>query len=626
MKHIHQNIPIDKEIIKIPFWVIPFIIILTFLVYIPSLKAGFVNWDDGDYVVDNPLLKDFSNLKLLLTKPVQGNYHPLTMLSLAFNYSISGLNSWSYHLLNLLLHLLNSFLVFRLAMLLSGKNITIAFTTAILFGIHPMHVESVAWISERKDVLYSLFYLTGLIIYIKYLDTGSRKQYFFTILLLALSLLSKPAAVIFPLTLFCIDILRKRKLDFKLFLEKVPFFILAIIDGLVTYHFQKATGSTGSGSLELGSRIIISSYGIMMYVLKMIAPFNLSSFYPLRASLTIEYFLAPLFFMALLVMVFYSWKRNRVIAFGILFYLVNLLLVLQLVQFGSAVIAERYTYIPYIGLFYIAAWLIDRYTKGNIYKANYIIIPLALALSALTYRQSSVWLSGATLWDHTIKTQPSARAYKKRAFLFGEEKNYDKAIEYYSKSIKINVDDYKTYTDRGEMYLCQNRFDLAHADFKKALVIKSNYHRAIHDLGSLFGLRGKYDTAQQFLNWALAVKPDYVPSYRERGLTYIKMKRYEEAIKDFEKVLQLNHESHRADDPEVYNIIGTCYYSMGKYERALTAINKALVLKPNSQFFLNRSYIYNALNNTELAKKDALTAKQRGIKIENRYAKSLGIQ
>ena len=224
-KHIHSPVGVKQKKTITPNWLVPFIFVVTFLAFIPALSAGFVNWDDPDYVNNNILIKDFSHLSALITTPLQGNYHPLTMLSLAINYSISGLDAWSYHLFNILFHLLNCFLVFRLALLLSNKNIVIAFTTAVLFGVHPMHVESVAWISERKDVLYSLFFLAGLVSYTKYVDTGSKKQYGVTILFLVLSLMSKPAAVIFPVALFCIDLLRKRKFSFRLFLEKISFFI-----------------------------------------------------------------------------------------------------------------------------------------------------------------------------------------------------------------------------------------------------------------------------------------------------------------------------------------------------------------------------------------------------------------
>jgi hypothetical protein len=205
---------------------------------------------------------------------------------------------------------------------LSNKNTLIAFVTAILFGIHPMHVESVAWVTERKDVLYGLFFIAGLISYTKYADTGSRKQYVITLVFLVLALLSKSAAVIFPLVLFCIDIFRKRKLTMKLIAEKIPFFILALIMGLITFMAQKEKGAIDTYTFSIGTRILMGFYGIMMYFIKMIIPINLSPFYPyapINESLPTEYYLSLLFFIVLGVVCIYSWKKNRVAAFGILF-------------------------------------------------------------------------------------------------------------------------------------------------------------------------------------------------------------------------------------------------------------------------------------------------------------------
>jgi tetratricopeptide (TPR) repeat protein len=629
-KHVHQVKGTSQKKVntlqkKSSPWIVPFILLVTFLAYIPALRAGFVNWDDGDYIVDNLIVKDFANLKLILSTPVQGNYHPLTMLSIAINYQISGLDAWSYHLFNLVFHLINCFLVYRLVMLLSNRNIIIAFTTAVLFGIHPVHVESVAWVSERKDVLYGLFFLAGLISYTKYADTGARKQYLLTIFFLVLSLLSKPAAVIFPVALFCIDLLRKRKMNIRLFVEKIPFFVLALIMGILTVIGQRAIGATGEGvyNFSMGTKILFGFYGIMMYFIKMIAPFNLSAFYAFPAinrQLDIEYYLSPLFFVILAAIFFFSLKRNRVIAFGILFYLVNLLLVMQVFLVGSAVIADRYTYIPYIGLFFIIGWLIDRYTRSTS-KAFYIIVPLVLLLSIVTYNQSSVWHDTASLWDHAIKTQPSARAYDNRARLLSSEKSYDSAMDYYNKAININAADAEAYTNRGNIYFNTNKMDLAYQDYKKALSINPEYYSAWDNLGALLAMQGKYDSALINLNRALTIKPDYKPAYRNRGLTFMELKRNEEAIRDFEKFLQ-----YQPDDADTYNTIGVCYQRLNKYQESLVPINKAIELNPNPVFYLNRSYSYYGLKNMELAKKDAITAKQGGVKIEAGYANTLGIQ
>jgi tetratricopeptide (TPR) repeat protein len=622
-KHIHNTVPVKKEL-PTPQWIIPFILILTFAAFIPVLNAGFVNWDDPDYVNNNILIRDFSNLSEIITTPIQGNYHPLTMLSLAINYAISGLDSWSYHLFNLIFHLINCFLVFRLAMLLSNKNIVIAFTTSLLFGVHPMHVESVAWVTERKDVLYTLFFLAGLISYTKYVDTKSKKQYAYTLLFLILSLLSKPAAVVFPLVVFCIDLLRSRQLTFKLLIEKIPFLIPALISAILTYNAQTDVGATGAVLFSMSTRILMAFYGIMMYIIKLIAPFNLSPFYPFppaTESLPVSYYIGPVFFIALAVLFYFSMKKNRVFAFGISFYLANLILVLQILPVGSAVISERYTYIPYIGLFYALGWFINKFTNNNYKKAFYIIIPISILFSIITFKQAGVWHSGATLWDHAIKTQPSAQAFAQRAMLLRKEGNQNLALEYYNNAIKLNIIYHEAYTNRGNVYLDQNKLDLAFTDYKKALSIKPDYHVAHDNMGALFAIQRKYDSALIYLDQAIRLKPDYKPSYLNRALTYMEVNRYNDAIKDFETYLV--YEPEAAD---IYNSIGLCYRVQSKFQESLAPINKAIQMNPQPPFFMNRSYAYYGLKNLEQAKKDALIARQGGITIEANYAKILGLE
>ena len=632
-KKVKKNKPsipaVRKQVVKIPSLsrqqsnlALIIVLLFTFVAYIPALKAGFVNWDDPDYVSNNPIIKNISNLEMIFTTPIQGNYHPLTVISLILNYYISGFDAWSYHLLNILLHLINCFLVFRLALLLSRNNLIIAFTTSLLFGIHPMHVESVAWVSERKDVLYSLFFLAGLISYTRYVDRRSNKQYWLAVLWLTLSLLSKPAAVIFPVVLFCIDVLRERSLNYKLLLEKLPFFILALAMGLLTFVAQKEKGATEALNIfDTGTRLLMGFYGIMMYFIKLIFPVNLSPFYPfapINEALPISYYISPLFSVLLIVLIFYSLKRNRVIAFGILFYLINLLLVLQFIPVGSAIIANRYTYIPYIGFFYIIGWLIDRYSKGVIIRSYYFNIPLALLLGALTFKQSMVWLDGASLWDQAIKTNPGARAYISRGDLYKEAKKYDLAIQSYTEAIKINIADQEAYTNRGNVYFELNNYEKALADYKKAHSIKPDYVTAIDNIGAIFGLQSKYDSALFYFNKALEVNPQYIASYRNRGLVNIELGRNEDAIKDFKKILEYD-----TNNPDVMNMVGVCYRNLGKYNDAMIIITEAIKIKPDPRFYLNRAYCYRDLKDLQSARKDVQLAKQGGLQIDATFEKSL---
>ena len=617
-----------QKAVKIPVWMIPAILIITFLAYIPVLKAEFVTLDDSDYVINNYLIHDISNLKAIFSSTVQGNYHPLTLLSLALNYQISGSDptgGWSYHVLNLLLHLINCVLVFRLVYLLSNKNVIISFTTSILFGIHPLHVESVAWVSERKDVLYGVFFLLGLISYTKYVDTGAKKQYWLTVLFLILSLLSKPAAVIFPVALFCIDLLRKRKFNFKLLVEKVPFFILAIAAGAGALMAQRAVQATGTISFGFTWTMLFGFYGIMMYVVKMIVPVGLAPFYSFPAinqSLPVEYYIAPVFVIALAILFFYGLKKNRAIAFGISFYVVNLLLVLQFLPVGSAIIAERYTYIPYIGLFFIIGWLIDKYSKTNSAKAYAIIFPLAIILSVITFKQAGVWHDGITLWDHTIKTQPSAKAYSNRALFLRKEKNYPLAIQYYHEAIRLNKVDHEVYSNLGNIFFDMHQPDSAFYYYKKTLALKPDYYPTMDNMGAEFATIGQYDSAIHYFTKALELKPDYQPSYKNRASTYMAVNRFDAALQDFEKFVQYNDK-----DADVYNDIGVCDLNLKKANESMPPINKAIELNPQMGiYFLNRSYAYLQLNNITQAKADALTAKQMGIKIPDDHAKALGIQ
>lgn len=622
-RNTHQSRASRQKKMENVRWMVPLILVITFLAFIPVLNAGFVSWDDGEYVLENTFMKN-SDLKSLLATPMQGNFHPLTMFSLFVNYLISGTNAWSYHLFNLIFHLVNCFLVFKLAISLSKGNTIIAFTTAILFAIHPVHVESVAWVSERKDVLYTLFFLLGLIAYTSYVDTNSRKQYLLAIGFFIFSLLSKPSAVVFPLAILCIDLLRKRVLNGKMFIEKLPFFALALGMGIVTFLAQRQAGSFGKIHIDTLNKILYGFYGIMMYIVKMIVPAGLSVFYPfpaLNTKLPVEYYIAPIFFILLAMVFFYSLKKNRVIAFGILFYLVNLLLVLQFLPVGSAVIAQRYTYVPYIGLFFIAGWIIDRYAKGNTSKALWVIFPLTLLFSILTWKQATTWYSSATLWDQAIKTQPSAKAYAIRAMLLRKEKNYDLALEYFDRAIHLDTRDYELYSNRGNVYFDLKKPELAINDYRQALSMKPNFPEALDNMGAEFAILGRYDSSLIYITKAINIKPDFKPAYSNRALTYMKLNRYPEAIRDWEKFLQFE-----PDAADVYNTIGSCYQAMGKYAESLTPINKAISMNPDPVFYLSRSYSYNGLKDLESAKKDALFAKQHGVQIPEDFAKTLGIQ
>lgn len=599
-----------------PVWMVA-ALALTFIAYIPVFNADYVNWDDGDYSYDNIYIRSFSNLNELLTVPVQGNYHPLTMISLAMNYAMSGLEPWSYHVTNLLLHLLNTFLVFLFIYMLSRKNIFISFFTALLFGVHPMHVESVAWISERKDVLYTAFFLAGLISYLKYAD--EKKGYVLSVVWLAFSLASKPAAVIFPVALFAIDFFRARKFSFSLITEKIPHFALAAAAGYLTILGQSTIGATeGVEIFSSGKRILFGFYGIMMYMYKLFLPVNLSPFYPfppVHGLLPLPYYLAPVVFIALACLCFFTWKKHREITFGISFFIINLLLVLQVFSVGSAVMADRYTYVPYIGIFFMIGFLVHRLLEKKMQAAFSITLFMGAVLTAATFVQVGVWKNGKSLWEHAVKISPSARAHINLATLQRKEGNADAALKNYNEALRLQPKDHEALCNRGNIYLDRKQFDLAMNDYNSSLMVKPDYHPSFDNRGVLYMQLGKTDSALLDFNRALQIKPDYKATFKNRAVCYQQTNRDSLAVADFYSYLVYDPENDA-----IYNSIAVSYQKMMQHAKSIEPFTKAIAINPsNGTYYLNRSYSYYAMGDKPTAMKDAMQARKFGARVEESY-------
>ena len=300
------------------------VLLIVFGAFFPSLKNGFVNWDDDNYVVSSSSISSLSasNLKSIFTSFSVGHYQPLTILSYAFDYHFFKLNPYHYHLTNLILHLLNSLLVFYLIYLLSG-NIGVSFITAILFGIHPLHVESVAWVSERKDVLYSFFFLLSCITYLYYLTKGRNSKYYLLSLFLFLcSLLSKSMAVTLPLLLLLIDYYLKREPNKQLLLDKIPYFCLTAISCIIVFFGVILFGGLRQEAhFSLFSMLAVASYGIVFYLGKFFLPINLSCLYPYyNFEYNPTYLYSIISVILLSLMVALTVKYTRKLLFGTLFF------------------------------------------------------------------------------------------------------------------------------------------------------------------------------------------------------------------------------------------------------------------------------------------------------------------
>ncbi len=413
------------------------ILLLTFVSFYPSLSADFTNWDDQDYVTESPYIVHLNgeSIKTMFSEEIASNYHPLTILSLAINYQISKLDAGSYHWTNLILHLLNVILVFWFVYLLFDRKIAGALLTAFLFAIHPMHVESVAWIAERKDVLYTFFFVNALITYLKYITRPKITLYIFTLLLFILSCLSKPTAVMLPVILLLIDWYKNRAWTAKIFVEKIPFFALSVLFGIITIMVQKDTAVI-VGEADTHSffeRLIFACYGVFMYIYHLFVPVHLSAFHPYPKALSLMHYIAPVVVLGLGGLMWWSLRKTKVVAFGLLFYGAMIALTLQFVQVGNAIISDRYTYVAYIGLFLIFGWLFDNFLhkKNTVNRQKYAVlggIGLAgLLFCIMTYQRCDVWQNSGNLWTDVLQNYPDSHiAHNQLGNYWVEEKNMTK--------------------------------------------------------------------------------------------------------------------------------------------------------------------------------------------------------
>ncbi len=527
------------------------ILVLTFIVYLPSLGNGFTNWDDDVYVTENPLVARPHAVDVLMT-PLGGNYHPLTVLSLALNYRISGYQPASYHWLNLLLHLANTGLVFAFVWMLSRRRFWTATATSLFFGIHPMHVESVAWIAERKDVLYTLFYLLGLIAYLRYLER--RRWAWFAVCLAAfvLSLASKPAAVVFPLTLLALDYFFRRTDRIRLVLEKLPFLALSIAAGWLTLKAQQAVGAVAPvGTWSLFEKLLFASYGSLMYVLKLFVPVGLSAVYPYPdkgSGIGPEFYGALVVMLVALPALLFVYRRLRPVLFGWAFFFINILLVLQFFTVGKAVMADRYTYVPYIGLLLgLTWWLDERPRPGQAGRpARLVIGAVLIAMLPLslyqTWTRCGVWKNSETLWTDTIQKFPHRIevAYNNLGIVLAARGKLDEAISHYREAIRLKHDYVEAHNNLGTTLTAQGQFDEAISHYREAIRLKHDYAEAHNNLGVALAAHGEFEEAISHYREAIRLKHDYVEAHNNLGIVLAQTGRFEEAIQQLRRALEID--------------------------------------------------------------------------------------
>ncbi len=519
--------------------------ILTYLSYVPSLENGFVHWDDPVYLLENQSIRQLSpaNIQQIFTSFVNGNYQPLTILTFAFEYHFFQLKPLIYHFNNLFLHIFNAILVFYLVSLLS-KNKFSPFVVSLLFAIHPMHVESVAWVTERKDVLFGFFYLIALIFYANYISQKNYRLLLGTFFFFIFSLLSKPSAVSLPLILFIFDYYKGRKVDRAAVLEKVPFFFFSLVFGIIAIYAAQIPWEDPYPLLHkftFFERVFLSTFALMTYGLKLIFPLKLSCYYPYpdihSGLLPYSYYFSALGIGIVLWILFSFHKRVKILVFGIMFFLLTIIFNLHLYSVGRVLLADRFTYLPYIGLFFIVSELLyffyKRKMSSSLIRRRIFLIFSFLtiaALCALTWQRCKVWKNTICLWSDVIEKYPNEpMGYYNRVNNFIEWGAIDLAINDYIKGISL-VPYPEAYCGLGNMYFLKGLDTLALENYSKAIMMDPEYINAYLNRAEYYRIKGKYQEALNDYSFALTLDPNLM-SARERRDKILKDIKNQEGLK-----------------------------------------------------------------------------------------------
>ena len=578
--------------------------VVTFAVFWQVNRFGFVNFDDQFYVTENSHIQSGISLDSLhwaFSTKYFDLWNPLVWLSFMSDYQLFGLNAGGYHLTNLILHILSALLLFRLFNRMTGAIWKSAFVAAF-FAVHPLHVESVAWISERKDVLSAFFWMLTLCLYVYYTEKPAIKRYLLVVFSFVLALMSKPMVVTLPVIMILLDYwplgrFESREVNWVLWQlkEKIPFFILSAVIVLITLY---TPDKLPLREFSLGSRLANAPVAFVNYILKTFMPRDLAIFYPFSDHLPIwQVSGAVLLIIVISAAVIVMAKRLPYLFVGWLWYAIILLPVIGIIPVGGFSMADRYHYLPSIGIAVGLTWGIPRLFKSE-HTRKIILFPLGATfialLSFITWQQCGYWKNSIILLNHALQvTNNNYLAHNNIAPSLDEEGKTEEAIYHYDEAIRFMPD----------------------------IVLSNKGHILYNNRGGAYAKLGRYQRALEDFNEAIRIKPDYADSYFLRGNAYADMRQYQQAIEDYDKVIRLKH-----DFATPYFNKGTVEIKIGLYQMAVDDFSKAIRLKPDyADAYNNRGGAYLNLGNKIPGCYDAQKACKLGNCKASEWAKGNGI-
>jgi len=563
-------------------------------VFFPAVENNFVNFDDPLYVTKNVYVLpglSWAGTVWAFSSTVAGNWQPLTFLSHMLDCQWYGLKPWGHHLTSVLIHAVNAVLVFVVLRRMTGA-VWRSWFVAALFGLHPLHVESVAWVAERKDVLSSMFWLLTMWAYVRFVEASPAQQragrffYLLTLLFFGLGLMAKSMLVTLPCVLLLLDYWPLKRLDGKnVWLrigEKIPLFLLSVMASIVTFFTQKGAESVIKlTALPFSARVenALVSYG--EYLVKMFYPADLCAYYPHPGIWPLaKVVFAVALFATISIFAVALRRQQPYLLVGWLWFVGTLVPVIGLVQVGEQAMADRYTYIPLIGMFIFLTWGAHALTR-RCPNQRLILTIIALAIigscAFLTFQQIRWWKNGEILCRRIIAvTENNYFAHDTLASELNAEGRNDEAIEQMQEALKLKPNIPELHYHLGLVFEDKGQLDQAIRHFQEAVELNPNYLAARNDLGMAFVRQGLTDDAIQQFRQAIQIDTGVASIHYNLGNAFAKVGRLDEAAGEFQEVLRLQPE-----DADAHNNLGVVLFQKKQTAEAIQHFQTALKLRPD---------------------------------------------
>ena len=608
----------------------------------------FITFDDTGYVFDNPHVTtglNVNNITWAFTTGHCANWHPVTWLSLMLDCQLFGPQAGWIHLTNLLFHVANTLLLFFVFKKMTNSLWPSAFVAAV-FAIHPMHVESVAWISERKDVLSTFFWLLTMSAYVAYFRRGGSFRYVLTLAIFACGLMTKPMLVTLPFVLLLLDYWPLNRFEIqkneisrlnskrgrqvrksgeritlaKPILEKIPFFVLVIASSVITFFVQRSTGAVVDTTyISLQSRFANALVSYAIYIVKMFWPANSAIFYPFPKA-GLPFWQAALSFLLLVVislLVIRFGSKRKYLPVGWFWFVGTLVPVIGLVQVGVQAYADRYTYIPYIGLFIMIAWgiseLVSKWKYRKIIVGTFMFIVLAV-LGIWTVRHVSYWKNSETIFSHALKvTKNNYVVHNCLGEYYLRQGELTRAIQECTKAININPYWSNAYINLGSALAKEGRYAEALEQFRQGVELNPDVAGAHYNLGKALGIQGRFDEALEHFREAIRLDPDWADPMNDFAFVVAGHPELRNDVNEAIRFARRACEITEYKNMSYLNTLAALYASSNRFSEAAQTFKAALNVNPTS------AILHSSLGNILLSQgkfREAIDQIKRSIEIE----------